>query len=432
MKLSQYVDVAKLNEMVAKGWISCRPHPTLPIRIYNYADPVHVLQDRTQEAFEAFWASHEVCACRGLIVDNEDNIIARPQYKFFNLGQKATIMSDGPYYGSLPSVDVNVVVDGFFLAEEAVNRSITITRKMDGMMGILWEYNGQWGISTRGSFESAGADFASEKWQKFVKYGATEFVPKDYTLIFEIIANHLRIVVPYNWEGLCLLTAVNKVTGEEMPYEQLKQVWENINQYAKVVGPDGTLVPGRPWCRLVEKVDISIDEAKADPSKEDEGYVVAINRSDLPPIKAKVKLAEYCRLHKLITNITPQAIWSELANPMQPWINDECTYDYVNKVNISPMPIPKEFRTWVLGWQDGLTKAFHEKLSEAILAMSKIAFVKSDYEMKKDLESVHGKELTKLIMLLRHGKIALAYQSIWKSVRPVGRDETFYVEGKGE
>ena len=222
MKLSQYVDVAKLNEMVAKGWISCRPHPTLPIRIYNYADPVHVLQDRTQEAFEAFWASHEVCACRGLIVDNEDNIIARPQYKFFNLGQKATIMSDGPYYGSLPSVDVNVVVDGFFLAEEAVNRSITITRKMDGMMGILWEYNGQWGISTRGSFESAGADFASEKWQKFVKYGATEFVPKDYTLIFEIIANHLRIVVPYNWEGLCLLTAVNKVTGEEMPYEQLK------------------------------------------------------------------------------------------------------------------------------------------------------------------------------------------------------------------
>ena len=81
---------------------------------------------------------------------------------------------------------------------------------------------------------------------------------------------------------------------------------------------------------------------------------------------------------------------------------------------------------------DGLTKAFHEKLSEAILAMSKIAFVKSDYEMKKDLESVHGKELTKLIMLLRHGKIALAYQSIWKSVRPVGRDETFYVEGKGE
>ena len=97
----------------------------------------------------------------------------------------------------------------------------------------------------------------------------TEFFPTLKKILIDK-KTPIRIVVPYNWEGLCLLTAVNKVTGEEMPYEQLKQVWENINQYAKVVGPDGTLVPGRPWCRLVEKVDISIDEAKADPSKEDE------------------------------------------------------------------------------------------------------------------------------------------------------------------
>lgn len=423
MKLHELMDKSKLEQYIAEGFISVRNHPTLPIRIYNYT---------ASAQFENFWP-HEVCQCRGLIVDADDNIVSRAQYKFFNLGQTSTILNGFPVEG--------VMVDADFLLDmaERHHSSLTITRKMDGMMGVLWNYGDQWGIATRGSFESEGAVFATEKWQKFVKYGATEFVPKGYTLIFEIIAKHLRIVVPYAWEGLCLLTAVNVETGEEMPYWQLEQVWQNLNSYSKTIDANGNSVPGKPWCRLVENFNISLEEAKADPSMEEEGYVVAVNRGGLPPVKAKIKLAEYLRLHKLLCGVTPQMIWAELANPMEPWLATQSKFDHATKETTHSMQVPAEFAQWVLQWQRGLTKAFHEKLLQALEAVSGLRGAdiilppfKNDSERKAYLAENYGKEVAGFAMQLYNGRIVEAYADIWKSVRPFGKDDRFYVEGKGE
>lgn len=439
MKLGDYVNLENLRQLIADGYINERRHPRLPLRILNYSNACQ---------FDQKWP-HEVCACRGLIIDDQDNIVARPQYKFFNLGQTSTVMfewhEDHGYARSVGfRVDENVMVDAEFITRMAQEskQPLTITRKMDGWAGILYEYNGQWGISSRGSFDSPGALFATEKWQKFVKYEAVEFIPNGWTLFFEIISKELRIVIPYEWEGLCLLTAVNNETGEEMSYEQLHELWVNLNSYSKTLDASGNSIPGKPWCRLVEKFDIDLETAKNDKSMEEEGYVASVSRLFMPPVKAKIKLAEYLRLHKILCNVTPQMIWGAMAYPTDQWLGVDSWMDRKTKEVQHTLPVPSEFAQWTRQWQRGLMNAFHKYLVESIEAQSALLAretmpynpFNNDMERKKWLtnDRNYSRSIAEAAMNLRSGRIVEAYEILWKLVRPHGKDERFYAEGKGE
>lgn len=441
MKFYDYINLSEFTRLVDEGYISQRKHPTLPLFIYNYTPAA---------MFDQNWP-HEVCACRGLIVDGESNIIARPQYKFFNLGQPSTILDyEGgaeAYVNGNPKVIPvsDVMVDSaYFLKLAKLHDNMTITRKMDGQMGILWNYGDQWGIATRGSFESEGSIFATEKFQKFVKYGAAkDFIPQGWTLIFEIIAKHLRIVIPYEWEGLCLLTAVNNETGEEMSYEALHELWTNLNSYSKTIDAEGNSVAGKPWCRIVEKFDIDLETAVGDTSLEEEGYVLAVNRSWLPPIKVKVKLEEYKRLHRILTGVTPQMIWGEMANPMNIWLEGGSKYDRKTGEVAINMRVPPSFADWVLQWQRGIMKSFHDNLLKALTAKGDILEWEKKHPLKNDMERKkwlrgdaetggYSPEIVTAAMYLYHDRIVEAYDVLWKLVRPHGRDDKFFVEGKGE
>jgi len=441
MKLSDYMDTGELTRLVDAGYINQRWHPSLPICIYNYGPSAQ---------FDQYWP-HEICACRGLIADADENIISRPMYKFFNLNQPSTIIMP-PTFTEPGGAQQNVMVDpDYLLFFKKVGYDMSITRKMDGMMGILWNYQDQWGIATRGSFESDGAKFATEKWQKFVKYGAAkDFVPAGWTLIFEIIAKHLRIVIPYEWEGLCLLTAVNNVTGEEMSYERLYKLWEDLNSYSKTLDANGVLQPGKPWCRIVEKFDIDLKTAENDQSMEEEGYVVSINRPSLTPVKAKIKLAEYKRIHRTLSYVTPQMIWAEMARPMDEWLYIESKTDRKTGETVHGLQLPPEFRAWIGQWQRGLMNAFHRNLQNAIEAQTDLQkretggffphgttnYFKNDKLRKDWLMSPEGgkcsREITDAAMLLRSNRIPEAYELLWNLVRPHGKEDHFYVEGKGE
>jgi RNA ligase len=448
--VTNILNINKLKEYIDGGYISVRHHPTLPLRIFNYTPSA---------MFDQFWP-HEVCQCRGLILDANDVVVGRSQYKFFNLGQTSTVMFPVNRKSGtiIDGIHEDVMVDTEYLADEVFRwaSELTITRKMDGQMGILWNYGDQWGIATRGSFESDGAKFATEKFQKFVKYGAAkDFIPQGWTLIFEIIAKHLRIVIPYEWEGLCLLTAVNNETGEEMSYERLHELWTNLNSYSKTLDADGVSQPGKPWCRIVEKFDIDLATANADQSLEEEGYVVAVNRTGLPPVKVKIKLEEYKRLHRILTGVTPQMIWGEMANPMNIWLEGGSKYDRKTGEVAFNMRVPPTFADWVLQWQRGITRSFHDYLLSALKAKETLhvhettgGILKHDMERKKWLRNFNvgtlpeneggqktghfPSEVIDAAMFLRSGRIVEAYDVLWKLVRPHGRDDRFYVEGTGE
>ncbi|NJM46937.1 MAG: hypothetical protein HC860_12905 [Alkalinema sp. RU_4_3] len=73
-----------LPDLIQDGYIVSQTHPTLPLTIYNYSA-------KTQ--YEKAW-NPATLNCRGLVLDDQYQTIARPLQKFFNLSE---------YPGSLPN-----------------------------------------------------------------------------------------------------------------------------------------------------------------------------------------------------------------------------------------------------------------------------------------------------------------------------------------
>jgi RNA ligase len=180
MKLSELMEVTKLEEYISKGLVSKRKHPKYDIYILNYT-----------AATQFDWLWDEVTLnCRGLVVDGDYNIVARSLPKFFSYEQ---------LNGKLP--------EGEFVVEE----------KMDGSMLLVFNYQGEILTATRGSFESEQALKGKELF-------ADKFIPNvGETWIFEVIYNQNKIVVNYDWEGLALL-AVVYLDGTEVPSKNLTVV----------------------------------------------------------------------------------------------------------------------------------------------------------------------------------------------------------------
>src|SRR5271156_1066714 len=140
MKLDQLLNIDLLNKHRMDGFVGCQYHPTLPLRIYNYT---HLAQYDGKA-----WGDGTIDYCRGLIVDNEDNIIARPFKKFHNLNT-----------ASMPET----------LVENLPLELPEITKKMDGSLGIWYPDGTPAGaIATRGSFTSPQALWATKWWKMHV------------------------------------------------------------------------------------------------------------------------------------------------------------------------------------------------------------------------------------------------------------------------
>lgn len=135
----------RLNEYYEKGLVYKQVHPTLPLTIWNYSPTCQ---------YEGAW-DEITLQCRGLVTDDQGNVIARPFKKFFN-------MEEGRH---TPTKDFEVF------------------EKMDGSLGILFFYQDQWILATRGSFTS---DQAVKGRELLEKYDYQRLDP-EYTYLFEII-----------------------------------------------------------------------------------------------------------------------------------------------------------------------------------------------------------------------------------------------------
>lgn len=267
-------DANLFTQMVEQRYIKSQKHPHADLRIYNY----------TQLAqFDRVW-NPVTLACRGLIVDSDDRIVARPFAKFFNL-------TDHPG-DTLPDSEVHV------------------TEKLDGSLGILYPTSEGYMLATRGSFTSEQAEHATRLWRR--RY-AHCFVPREgWTYLYEIVYPSNRIVVDYSdVDDLFLLGAVETSTGRSVTYEQAIQGWP---------GPVVQAHPAR-----------SLEDALVLPVRENsEGLVIHFIEQDL---RVKLKHAEYVRLHRLVTGLSDRRIWEALAagDDLGSWLEavpDEF-FDYV-------------------------------------------------------------------------------------------------------
>ena len=238
----------KLNKYYEDGLLYKQMHPSLPLTIWNYTEKVQ---------YENLW-DEITLMCRGLVTDEEGNIIARPFKKFFNIEENK--------YTPTSKFDVY--------------------EKMDGSLGILFNYKGEWIFASRGSFTSSQAIKFKEIFYR--RYN-DKVLLKSSTYLFEIIYPENRIVVDYgNEEDIIMLGEICTSTGEELNLEYNIQLGFNT-----VMKYDGIT----DYTQLKQIINNNA-----------EGFVVRFSNGD----RIKIKGEEYLRLHKIMTNISTTAVWEHL------------------------------------------------------------------------------------------------------------------------
>lgn len=245
-------DINLINKYVEDGLLIKNEHKKYPIAIYNYS--------RTCQ-FEKKW-DEVTLNMRGTVLDDNGNIIAKSFSKFFN-------------WEELEPSDIQ-------------NEPFEVYEKLDGLLGLLFHYDQQWHLATRGSFDSEQAIKGKELLQKY----NLSLLSPGYTYLFEILYDENRIVCNYDYEDIVMLACIDcSVEGIEVnihnDYYQsnfnVVKRYDGINDYKSL------------------KSLISDDR---------EGYVVRFHSG----FRMKIKGEEYVRLHRILTNFSNKDIWEMLKD----------------------------------------------------------------------------------------------------------------------
>lgn len=335
-------DLNILNEYIEKGLIIKQVHPTLPLSIYNYS--------RTCQ-YDRLW-DDVTLNCRGLVLDNEGNVVAKPFPKFFNMEE----LSD----------------------TEIPKESFEVFEKMDGSLGIFFYYEteltleerynkwfnnnyetgmerffdpnhlpnfddpyyeptpttkGEWYMATRGSFTSEQAIKGMEIAKR---EGLDKKCVPGFTYLFEIIYPENRIVVDYGTDERLVLLSIVNPEGNEIPYNEIEMDgWDIVNRY------DGV----NDFKTLKEMI-----------SNDAEGYVIRFSRG----MRMKIKGDEYVRLHRILTNFSTTDIWELMRTK--------------GNMNEFLEKVPDEFDNWVKGVVSDLNSKFYELQNKAAIFVDRLRY----------------------------------------------------------
>jgi len=349
--LSDLFDPELLAAHVEAGNIGTQRHPTEPLRIYNYTQ-------RCQ--FTGAWDA-VTQACRGLIVDDDDRIVARPFPKFHNLHEHGAEAAAGA---------VNLVPP------------LRVFDKLDGSLGIAYRRpsDGELAWATRGSFTSAQAEWATRWWSENHD-GCT--VLDGFTYLAEIIYPLNRIVVDYgDREGLTLLAVLANGTGTQvyplLTTDAADWVW-----------------PG-PVVDVFDSVE-DVAELDRNARPDSEGYVV-LSGDGLT--RVKLKADEYMRLHKIITGASSVTVWERLRNG--------------DPLDVLYEQVPDEFAGWARQQVADITAAFDRVWNQAHAEHDAIAHLLPDRKLyaAQAVQSEHRAILFKLA----DGKPC--DDLVWRQVKP--------------
>jgi RNA ligase len=359
-------DLEILNQYVKDGWVERNDHPSLPISIYNYSR-------KTQ--YEGKWDDITL-KTRGLVLDTEGNVIAKSFDKFFNYEE---------------------LVGNKWVESKIPNEPFEVFEKMDGSLGILFNYNDEWILATKGSFTSDQAIRGMEILKKY-RY---EKLIKGFTYLFEIIYPENRIVCEYDFEDLILLAVVDNKDGYELRIHDDNIHLEGI-RFRNLYNNLGF--------KVVKKYDGVRDysELKSKILQNAEGFVIKFESG----LRMKIKGEEYVRLHKILTELSTYDIWEHLKNCKD-------VMELVEKV-------PDEFDKWV--------KEQVRALKYGHFAVSGYCGKAHDYfrygkyndvdpepskkEFAEHLKKVVDPNLHAIMFAMWDGKRDKADELIWKLIKP--------------
>jgi RNA ligase len=141
------------------------------------------------------WNWFERTSRGGILNVCTGEVVARPFDKFFNWDENGIIPD------SLP---------------------VEAADKLDGSLGILYRWQGDYRVATRGAFLSPQAQWATTRLKQHYDLGD---LPENLTLLFEIIYPDNRVVVDYGTrEDMALVGVRDRFTGEDYFYPQIVEV----------------------------------------------------------------------------------------------------------------------------------------------------------------------------------------------------------------
>jgi RNA ligase len=292
------INLDRIQKEIDNGYIRSSRHNKYSYTIYNYTQSAH---------FDDHW-NLETITCRGLILSDDNEVIALPFEKFFNWGERGR------------------VGNGYLK---------TAMEKLDGSLGILYRSpDNEYRMATRGSFESEQAVWAT----KFLNDNYDLGILSDrLTLLFEIIYPDNRVVVDYGErEDLVLLAARDRFTGKYVDfYPFLYSLGEEL----------GFSMPQVYGFNSITE----IIEATGRINANQEGWVAELSDGS----RWKFKGDEYRELHKLIHGLSFKKIVSAMK------------YGTINEVMES---IPEEFKDEAEDWRNQVAHTVHNIKQQVILS----------------------------------------------------------------
>lgn len=362
-KNTKKFDIEEIKKRIDNGLLTVRKHPFLDLYIYNYTH-------KTQH--QRLWDSY-TRMCRGLIVDGQNNILNNPFQKFYNLGEtEETMIQNLPC--EVPS----------------------ITEKLDGMLGILYEEGDNPAIATRGSFDSVYAEWATN-WLRIKGYSLDDF-KQDYTYLFEIIHPENKIIVDYGNRAELVLIAVRDNNGDrkgDIELDHIKEAEELRLSYAREFSPGDDN----------DKISDALKYLEKFKGTESEGFVCKYSNG----LRLKIKSADYKRLHKILTGLSAKAIWATLR--------DMGTVEHVLE------NVPDEFYDWVKKVESEVTTSKNDIMNRSAKIAEEAKKLGSRIEQVEYItnNTKDGNEgLRGIAFLLLDGRIEKAEYSAWQRARPSG------------
>lgn len=329
-----------LDRYVAEGWLISQVHPTLPLTIYNYSQATQ---------YEAKWDEVTLSA-RGLVFDDAGNLVARPFKKFFNIEE----------------------------AKHTPTEEFEIFEKMDGSLGIMFYYMGEWIFASRGSFTSEQSIKFKEIFERKYK---TSHLTITNTYLFEIIYPENRIVVNYGeMEDVVMLGEIHTESGEEL----------NLDHYENSI------------FNIVKRYDFQdytgIQKLNWD---NQEGFIVRFSNGD----RCKIKFADYVKLHRVLTNCSSYDVWENLKTFGK--LPEEMLKD-----------VPDEFYDWVHRTESRLRKEYQFVENFYMAQVSSIArYGIEQKEFALRVQTLEGVN-TGLMFAIFNGKTDKTAELIWKMIKP--------------
>lgn len=255
--MKMHENLLKFESYIEKGLIRKVVSPCKKLVLYNYTDHC---------TYEKAWDEVTLNA-RGTVYEiATGKVIAKAFPKFFN-------------YGELSEEKKAEVLNA---------ENFEVFEKMDGSLGIVYYYDGEWRVNTRGSFTSDQAIKGKEMIDS--NYNMPDHL-QGCTLLVEIIYPENKIIVDYGQqEKLVILGSYGK-QHEYLPYKYEETCMSHV--------------PSVKF-NTIEELQahlVTLDHTE-------EGYVVRLENG----YRVKFKSAEYLALARIMSNMSPLTFWERMEN----------------------------------------------------------------------------------------------------------------------